>query len=94
MSVEVFSPIGRHPEQDHSIDISVPDLGDALIGILDNTKPNARLLMEQVARSVTGSDAEPRITIERKPSAAEGVQEDVRERLAAIANVIFTGSGD
>lgn len=93
-SIEAFSPIGRHPEAEQDVRTSIPDLRGSVIGVLDNTKPNAQLLMGEVAQAVVERVPEMRLEFERKPSAAQGVEEDVRERLAATANVIFTGSGD
>lgn len=93
-TVKVFSPVGRKADLGEDVKAEVANLTGGVLGILDNTKPNARLLMEEVGRRVGERAGGMHLTVERKASAAEGMTEDVRERLAATANVIFTGSGD
>ncbi|MQA01193.1 MAG: hypothetical protein GEV07_00160 [Streptosporangiales bacterium] len=93
-TVQVFSPLGRQADIGDDVKTEVANLAGGVLGILDNTKPNARFLMEQVAQRVGERAGGMQLSIERKGSAAEGMNEDVRERLAATANVIFTGSGD
>lgn len=93
-TLKVFSPLGRPPDLGEDVKTEVADLAGGVLAVLDNTKPNARLLMEDVARLVSERAGGMRLTFERKASAAEGMDEDVRERLMATANLIFTGSGD
>lgn len=93
-SIRVFSPIGNPPDLGEETKTDVPELARGLIGVLDNTKPNARLMRGEVARTVSERVGDIRLEFERKNSAAEGMTEDVRKRLAAAANVIFTGAGD
>lgn len=91
-AVTAFSPVGRHAQVDAEAKTDVS--GIRVIGILDNTKPNARLLMTEVAKVVAGRAGNAELLFDRKNSAAEGMTEDTRERIAATADVIFTGSGD
>ncbi|MQA86150.1 MAG: hypothetical protein GEV03_16335 [Streptosporangiales bacterium] len=93
-TIEVFSPIGQTRKVDDSGVLPLPGPSASVIGILENTKPNARWVMEQAARAVTADRPEARLVPERKNSASEGVNEDTRDRILAAANVIFTGSGD
>lgn len=93
-TVQVFSPLGRTADIGDDVKTEIAELAGGVLGILDNTKPNARLLMAEVGKRVGERAGGMQLTIERKGSAAEGMDEDVRERLAATANVIFTGSGD
>jgi hypothetical protein len=93
-TVDVFNPRARHTDPVATGGTTIPNLNGATVGILENTKPNACLLMSTVAQTLSESIPNLRVTVERKRSAAEGVDEDTRKRLAASANVIFTGSGD
>jgi hypothetical protein len=93
-TIQVFSPLAHHPKMGPESKTEIPDLRSGVVGVLDNTKPNARSLMGQVAQAVADRIPDMQISFERKPSAAEGVSDDVRNRLLRDANLIFTGSGD
>lgn len=93
-TVRVFSPVGR-PRAAQSIALNaLPDLTGRTIGILDNTKPNAREIMDAIARYLVDERGAAEVVIERKRSAAEPASPEIIRKLSGVAHLVFAGSGD
>lgn len=93
-TIEIFSPLGRPKQRPSSGRVDVPDLRGATIGVLENTKPGAREVLEQVADRVAEAFGASEVVVERKRSAAEGAPPDMIRRLSGAAHLVFAGSGD
>lgn len=93
-TMRVFSPIGR-PRSASGVSLTaIPDLSGLTIGVLDNTKPNARQIMEAIARHLIDERGAAEVIIERKRSAAEPASPEIIRRLSGAAHLVFAGSGD
>jgi hypothetical protein len=93
-TIEIFSPLGRPASRAQAELNPFPDLRGATIGVLDNTKPNARPVLEGVARRIAEDHGATEVVIERKRSAAEGAPPELIRKLSGAAHLVFAGSGD
>ena len=97
MTILVHTPageIGVEPVQ-RSEGISV--LAGATIGVLDNAKPNARLLMTHMAEALaerTGASVE--LVTDKGPgaNAATPCTDQVLDRITKEVKIVLTGSAD
>lgn len=93
-TIEIFSPLGRAEARTNELRNVIPDLRGATIGVLENTKPNARHVLENVARRVAERYEAAEVVVERKQTAAQGAPPDMIRRLSGAAHLVFAGSGD
>ncbi len=70
------------------------DLRGKRLGLLDNSKPNAKELLEAVASALDQRYELARIVLRRKPTMSVPATEQVLEELARECDVVLTGSGD
>lgn len=69
-------------------------LAGVRIGVLDNRKPNARLLLTTVAERLAVRTGARIALVTEKANAAVQAEADVVERLRVEVDVVLTGSGD
>lgn len=94
-TIEIFSPLGRTEARGVEPRNVIPeDLSGLTIGVLENTKPNARHILEHVANRVAERYGAAEVVIERKQTAAQGAPPDMIRRLSGAAHLVFAGSGD
>lgn len=67
-------------------------LGGRSIGILDNSKPNARVLLERLAELLVSRAGTASVKIWSKPSSAQPAQ--CLDEIARSVQVVLTGSAD
>ena len=70
------------------------DLRGKRLGLLDNSKPNARELLEALASSLAERYELARVVVRTKPTMSVPATEPMLESLAAECDVVITGSGD
>jgi hypothetical protein len=92
-SMRIYRPDGEVAQPAHSLAPGRRVLAGARIGVLDNLKPNAGLLMVAVAnqlaeRAGTGSP------VVYTKNAAQAAPEDVIEQLRHGVDLVLTGSAD
>lgn len=93
--VRIHNPFGELPaETAGSSAQEIGDLNGKVVGILENTKPNAAHLLRHLAGHVATRFDEVSVVEYRKTSAALGAEEDIVERLRAEATLVLVGSGD
>jgi len=76
---------------------STPVLAGRRIGVLDNGKPNARLVMERAASQLASrTGATLSLVTDKGPghNAATPCSDEVLSRLAGEVDVVITGSAD
>ena len=91
--VKICSPAGETGPEPVRLAASLPLLAGARIGILDNTKPNAGVLLHRMAARLaerTGAS----VTLAETKNAALAAPDDVLERLAKEVELVLTGSAD
>lgn len=69
-------------------------LSGAVVGFIDNAKPNFHYLVDDLAELLTSAYGVRRIVRHRKPSASIPATHEVVAELAATCDVVITGSGD
>jgi hypothetical protein len=69
-------------------------LSGAVVGFIDNAKPNFHHLVDDLAELLTSEYGVRRVIRRRKPSASIPATPAVVAELAAECDVVVTGSGD
>jgi hypothetical protein len=70
-------------------------VGDgAVVTIIENGKPNARILLQHVAAAVQRRLPVATVEVFSKPSAAKPIEADEARVMAARAHLVITGVGD
>jgi hypothetical protein len=95
--VEIYAPDGAIGRPLFALAPSPPVLAGLRIGVLDNAKPNARLLMERLAdRLAERTGARVTLVTDKGPghNAATPCSDDVLARLGEEVDLVFTGSAD
>ena len=69
-------------------------LAGAVVGILDNSKPNARVLLASVAEALRRRHGARDVRVWRKPTASHGAAVNVLDEIAATCDVTLTASAD
>ncbi len=69
-------------------------LSGAIVGFIDNAKPNFHHLVDDLAALLTSQYGVRRVIKRRKPSASIPATSAVVEELARECDVVITGSGD
>ena len=62
--------------------------------MLDNSKPNARILLDGVARALAAKLGAAEVRTWRKPGASIGATRAVLDEMAAACGVVLTASAD
>ena len=89
----VLSPEGAVVAAPAAVAPAIPALAGRSIAVLDNGKPNARLLLTEITeRLAARANAEVSI-VAAKATAAEPAEPEILRQLAA-AHVVVTGSAD
>ena len=90
--MKIYAPDGAVGPPAASLAPPEPVLAGKRIAILDNTKPNAGLLLNRVAEQLAARTGASVAVVERK-NAALAAPDDTLARLAE-AEVVLTGSAD
>jgi hypothetical protein len=69
-------------------------LAGATIGVLDNSKPNARVLLERVAQGLRERFGAREVRTWRKPTSSSGAIPSLLDEMAATCTVALTASAD
>ncbi len=97
MTMKIYAPDGAIGRPSHDRAPSPSVLTGLRIGVLDNAKPNARLLMERAAEQLAArTGATVTVVTGKGPghNAATACSDDVFERLAKEVDLVITGSAD
>jgi hypothetical protein len=95
--MKVFAPDGAVGKPPRVLAPSRPTLGGQRIGVLDNGKPNAGLLMVRAAEQIaarTGATVALVTTKGPGHNAATPCSDEVFERLTKEVDLVLTGSAD
>lgn len=69
-------------------------LAGAVVGFIDNAKPNFHHLVDDLAELLTSQYGVRQVITRRKPSASVPATPEVVAELAGTCDVVITGSGD
>ncbi len=91
--VTVLSPEGAVASAPAMLAAPLPTLTGRAIAVLDNRKPNARLLLTTVAERLAARTDATVALVTAKATAAEPAEPEILRQLEA-AHVVVTGSAD
>ena len=92
--VKLIDPTARPHDDEKPLAPRLPDLRGKRIGILDNTKSNADVLMKQMASLLRLQYDASDIIHRRKAHAAIGATEELLDEMAESCDLVLLGSGD
>jgi hypothetical protein len=95
--VQIYAPDGAIGRPVYTRAASPTVLAGLRIGVLDNAKPNARLLMERLGHQLgERTGASLRVVTDKGPghNAATPARDDVLARLVEEVDLVITGSAD
>ena len=91
--MQILRPDGAISQPNQSLAPGRRVMAGARIGVLDNLKPNAGLLMVTATRELAKRvGAEPPLVLTK--NAAKPAPDDIIDRLREEADVVLTGSAD
>ena len=94
MPVTMFDPCGETGVPQRQQTLSFDTMAGRRIGVLDNGKPNAVLLMTEMANGLADRTGATVTVIIAKRTAAEPATPEIIEHLRERADVVLTGSAD
>ena len=92
----VLSPEGKAQTSAAKV-AGLPQFGDLrgkVVGLLDNSKPNADKLAERLAELLKEKYGVASVISRRKLSAQQGAPKQYLDELAAQADIVLSGLGD
>ncbi len=92
--MDILDPAGGTSALSCQLAPRPPALGGLVIGILDNSKPNARVLLEAVADGLRGRFNASTVRAWSKPGASSGAAPAVLDEIAQACGVVLTASAD
>jgi hypothetical protein len=92
--MDILDPIGDTAATARTLAPRPASLQGAVIGVLDNSKPNARVLLEGVARVLAAKLGARDVRVWRKPGASVGATAAVLDEIAAQCGAVLTASAD
>jgi hypothetical protein len=93
-AMDILDPIGDTVATTGTLAPRPASLQGAVIGVLDNSKPNARVLLEGVARVLAAKLGARDVRVWRKPGASVGATAAVLDEIAAQCGAVLTASAD
>jgi hypothetical protein len=90
--MRVLCPLGSTPDTVKSLARRRPSLAGLRIGVLDNSKPNADVLLDGVAQALAARAAG--VTIRRWTKPGSSRPATMLDEIASAVDVVLTGSAD
>lgn len=90
----VLSPVGAVEAADSFPPVTLVGVEGARIGLLDNSKLNSEVLLEEIAFAMARSHAVAPAVRFRKPTAAGPMSDADFDRLVRACDAVVTGVGD
>ena len=87
-------PTGEVRLPAHTLAPRLPSLDGKVVGVLDNAKPNAHVLLGAIAERLVAECGAARVVGFRKNIAGVPAPEEAVRRLAAECDAVICGSGD
>ena len=93
-AMDVVDPVGLRAIERHPLAARPDGLAGLTIGLLDNSKPNARVLLERVAAALVERRGAAGVRWWTKPGSSAGADKAVLEAIARDCRVVLTASAD
>ena len=94
LAMEILDPVGSSQAPSRTLAPRPASLQGGVIGVLDNSKPNARVLLDGVARGLAEKLGAREVKRWRKPGASIGATASVLDEIAAQCGAVLTASAD
>lgn len=91
--MKIYTPTGQVAPSTSTTSTAVDTLDGKRIGILENRKPNSRLLMTRLAERMSERTGAELVLVESK-NAAIAAEDQVLHRLTKEVELVLTGSAD
>lgn len=91
--MQLYSPVGEVGQSTVQLADVPTVLAGRRIGILDNTKPNAAVLLRELADQLAARTGAV-VTAYQSKNAATPCAEEVLQQMAADVDLVLTGSAD
>lgn len=92
--IKLLDPTARPHDDEKPLAQRHMDLRGKRIGILDNTKSNADVLMKRMATLLCEQHGAAEVIHHRKAHAAIGATEELLDHMAESCDLVLLGSGD
>ncbi|HYB42932.1 MAG TPA: hypothetical protein VEL75_14240 [Candidatus Methylomirabilis sp.] len=92
--MDILDPAGTSSPPSRTLARRPGTLAGRLIGVLDNSKPNAGALLERVARDLQARLGARGVRVWRKPGASMPAAPALIEEIASTCGAVLTGSAD
>ena len=92
--MRIVDPIGSSAAEARTLASRPRTLEGVTIALLDNSKPNARVLLERAGALLAARGGARAVRVWSKPGASTGAATAVLEEIAAAARVAVTASAD
>ena len=93
-NIEVYDPIGGGTEVAAPPRRNLDSLRGAVVGFIDNAKPNFHALVDDLGELLMSKYGVARVVKRRKPSASIPAKPEIVAELSEVCDVVITGSGD
>ena len=93
-AMDVLDPVGHRVVERRQLAARPRSLAGLTLGLLDNSKPNARVLLERVAALLVERTGAAGVRLWTKPGSSAGAAADVLEGIARDCCVALTASAD
>ena len=90
--MDLLNPCGSVPRRLKPLTPRRGALAGRTVGLLDNSKPNARVLLERVAELLSARAGTASVRIWTKPTSAQPAE--CLDEIARSVEVVLTGSAD
>ena len=92
--MDMLDPTGATAVDAKALARRSASLAGAVVGILDNSKPNAGVLLARVAEALRQRHGARDVRVWRKPTSSHGAAVNVLDEIAATCDVTLTASAD
>lgn len=92
--IDILDPTARTEPEEKEIAQRLEDLEGKAVGLLDNGKPNAGVLLARLGELLTQKYGVARVVMKRKYMGVNNPAGPLLEELALECQVVVTGSGD
>lgn len=93
-TIKLLDPTARPHDDEKPLAQRHTDLHGKRIGILDNTKSNADVLMKRMANMLCEQYGAAEVIHRRKAHAAIGATDELLNEMAESCDLVLLGSGD
>jgi hypothetical protein len=92
--IQLLDPTAKPHDDEKSLAQRHADLHGKRVGILDNTKSNADILMKRMATILCEQYGATEVVYRRKAHAAIGATNELLNEIAETCDLVLLGSGD